>query len=59
MKQPVGVHIDGVIYSNNGANIGSNELFVAIIEFIEQRGWHFGGGIHQVDEEGNRIEDID
>lgn len=30
----------------------------AFIEFIESKGWSFGGGIYQIDEEGSKIEDI-
>lgn len=58
MKRPIGIEINGTIYSIEG-NIGENEFFESFIEFIESKGWFFGGGISQIDGEGNTIEVID
>jgi hypothetical protein len=51
MKKPIGIEINGTIYSNEG-NIEEEEFFEAFIEFIESKGWFFGGGISQIDGEG-------
>lgn len=59
MKLPVGVKIEGCIYANNGVGLGHNEFLDAFIEFIENKGWSFGGGSIQIDEEGKKINDID
>ncbi|GIN93268.1 hypothetical protein J22TS1_43190 [Siminovitchia terrae] len=56
MKQ-AGVKIEGVIYSLDG-NLGHDEFLDEFLQFIENKGWHFGGGSHQVDEEGQEIKDI-
>ena len=58
MKRPFGVQIEGIIYANEG-ELGHNEFLNAFIEFIESKGWFFGGGTYQVDEEGKLIDDID
>ena len=44
MKRPVGVQIEGCIYTNNGEDLGQNEFLDAFLEFIENKGWSFGGG---------------
>jgi hypothetical protein len=54
MKKPIGIEINGTIYSNEG-NIEEEEFFEAFIEFIESKGWFFGGGISQIDGEGKVI----
>jgi uncharacterized protein YggL (DUF469 family) len=54
MKQPIGIEINGTIYSNEG-NIEEEEFFEAFIEFVESKGWFFGGGISQIDGVGNVI----
>ncbi len=59
LKKPVGVQLEGTIYSNEGKDLGSNQFTDAFIEFIERKGWSFGGGIYQIDEEGSKIDDID
>lgn len=58
MKKSVGVSIEGFVFANEG-NLGHNEFWDAFIEFVESKGWHFGGGTRQIDEEGNQIEIID
>ncbi|ADP30987.1 MULTISPECIES: hypothetical protein [Bacillus] len=57
MKQS-GVKIEGVIYSLEG-DLGHNKFLDEFLEFIESKGWQFGGGSFQVDEEGKHIDDID
>ncbi|MGM0750258.1 MAG: hypothetical protein ACQEUS_21030 [Bacillota bacterium] len=57
MKQS-GVKIEGVIYSLEG-DLGHNNFMDEFLEFIESKGWHFGGGSSQIDEEGQQIDDID
>lgn len=59
MKRPVGVQIEGCIYTNKGDELGQNEFLDAFLEFIENNGWSFGGGSSQVDEEGKKIDNID
>jgi hypothetical protein len=58
MNQPIGIEINGTIYSIEG-NIGENVFFESFIEFIESKGWFFGGNISQIDGEGNAIVEID
>ncbi|WP_200984500.1 hypothetical protein [Paenibacillus sp. Soil787] len=58
MKSPFGVQIEGSIYANEG-DLRPNEFLNAFIEFVESKGWFFGGGTYQVDEEGEKIDDID
>jgi uncharacterized protein YggL (DUF469 family) len=58
MKRPFGVRIEGFVYSNEG-DLGHNEFLDAFIEFIESKGWNFGGGTYQIDEEGEKIDVID
>ncbi|MBU8685517.1 hypothetical protein MOD67_16125 [Bacillus licheniformis] len=57
MKQS-GVKIEGVVYSLEG-DLGHNKFLDEFLEFIESKGWQFGGGSFQVDEEGKHIDDID
>lgn len=57
MKKPIGIEINGTIYSNEG-NIEEGEFFEAFIGFIESKGWFFGGGISQIDGEGKVINEI-
>ncbi|MCP3764682.1 hypothetical protein NLX67_20295 [Domibacillus sp. A3M-37] len=59
MKKPVGVQIEGSIYASDGEDLGNNQFLDAFIEFIENKGWSFGGGSFQIDEEGKKINDID
>ncbi|WP_240417392.1 hypothetical protein [Paenibacillus periandrae] len=58
MKKPIGIHIEGTVYATEG-DLGHNEFLNAFIEFVESRGWQFGGGSVQIDECGERIQDID
>ncbi|MBU8732873.1 hypothetical protein KM915_22945 [Cytobacillus oceanisediminis] len=58
MKRPIGVQIEGCIYANNGDDLKHDEFLEAFIEFVESKGWSFGGGSSQIDEEGKRIADI-
>lgn len=58
MKEIVGgVKIEGVVYSNKG-DLCHDEFINAFVHFVREKGWFFGGGTNQVDEEGNVIEDI-
>ncbi|QOY34655.1 hypothetical protein AWH56_018270 [Anaerobacillus isosaccharinicus] len=59
MKKPVGVQLEGTIYSNDGKDLGSNQFMDEFIKFNESKGWSFGGGIYQINEEGSKIDDID
>ncbi|WP_424769363.1 hypothetical protein [Paenibacillus sp. sgz302251] len=58
MKRPFGVQIQGSVYAKEG-DLGHNEFVDAFIEFIESKGWQFGGGTVQIDESGERADDID
>ncbi|MGA8941910.1 MAG: hypothetical protein WB502_04230 [Thermoactinomyces sp.] len=55
-KKQLGIHIEGCIFSNDeNANIDPDEFWDAFIEFVESRGWHFGGGINQIDQHGETV----
>lgn len=54
MKRPFGVQIEGSIYANNGDDLKHDEFLEAFIDFVESKGWSFGGGSTQIDEEGKR-----
>lgn len=56
-KKQVGIEINGSIFSNNG-DINHDEFSEAFLQFIESKGWNFGGGTMQVDEDGEVIDDI-
>lgn len=58
MNKPFGVKLEGAIYANEG-DLGQNELLDAFIKFIESKGWFFGGGTYQIDEQGDKIDSID
>lgn len=59
MKRPLGIELDGCVYATNGEDLSEEDFFNAFIEFIEEKGWYFGGGLNQIDEEGNYIRDIE
>lgn len=59
MKRPIGVLVEGCIYTDNGTDLSHEEFLNAFIEFVESNGWHFGGGSCQIDEEGKKIDDIE
>ena len=59
MKKPVGIQLEGSIYTNNGKDLRNTQFIDAFIEFIESKGWSFGGGSYQIDQEGKKIDDID
>ena len=44
LKRPIGVQIEGSIYANNSDGLTQEEFLDAFIEFVENRGWSFGGG---------------
>lgn len=50
MKKSVGVEINGSVFGDDGKEVGHTEFWNAFIEFIEGKGWHFGGGTAQIDE---------
>jgi uncharacterized protein YggL (DUF469 family) len=55
-KKQLGVEINGCIFANDeNVDIDHDEFLDAFIEFVESKGWHFGGGSAQIDEEGNVI----
>lgn len=47
------IKIDGILEIQD--NINEDEFWEMFIDFIEERHWYFGGGIYEVDEEGNNI----
>ncbi|MEK5232774.1 hypothetical protein MHB42_13485 [Lysinibacillus sp. FSL K6-0232] len=53
-KKQVGIEINGCVFANNG-DIDLDDFLDKFIEFIEENGWHFGGGTNHVDEDGNYI----
>ena len=48
MKKPVGVQIEGSIYASDGKDLGNNQVLDAFIEFVESKGWSFGGVSFQI-----------
>ncbi|MEH7544889.1 MULTISPECIES: hypothetical protein [Bacillaceae] len=57
--KPVGVGIEGSIYTYDGKDLGNNQFLDAFIEFIESKGWSFGGDSCQIDQDGKETDDID
>lgn len=57
MKRPFGIRLDGCVYATHDEDLSEEEFSNAFIEFIEEKGWYFGGGLYQIDEEGNVIPD--
>ncbi|WP_246880351.1 hypothetical protein [Sporosarcina sp. 6E9] len=53
LKRPFGIRLDGCVYATSGEDLSEEEFSNAFIEFIEERGWYFGGALYQIDEEGN------
>jgi uncharacterized protein YggL (DUF469 family) len=58
MKRPVGVYFEGCVYANEG-DLTHNEFLDEFIEFIESKGWNFGGGSFQIDAESEKIDDVE
>jgi len=59
LKKPYGIKLDGCVYTNNEKDLSEEEFSNAFIEFIEEKGWNFGGGLYQIDEEGKFIPDFE
>lgn len=59
MKRPFGIKLDGCVYATSKEDLSEEEFSNDFIEFIEKRGWYFGGVLSQIDEEGNHIPDIE
>lgn len=59
MKNSKGIEINGCVFGNNEQDVGHKEFIEAFIEFVEAKGWYFGGGTVQIDEDGNKIADVD
>ena len=59
MKRPFGIRLDGCVYATSEEDLSEEEFSSAFIEFIEERGWNFGGGLYLIDEEGNHIPDTE
>ncbi|WP_090645310.1 hypothetical protein [Paenibacillus sp. UNC496MF] len=58
LKRPIGIHIEGTVFATEG-DLGHHEFTDAFIEFIQSKGWQFGGGSVQIDEDGEQVDDID
>ena len=50
-----GVKIEGYLYKDDNTELGVDEFLDAFIEFIESKGWQFGGSTGPVDDEGNDL----
>lgn len=46
-----GIEINGVVFSNDEKDINHDEFLDAFIQFIEAKGWNFGGGTKEVGSE--------
>lgn len=45
--------MDGCVFANDqNQNVDLDEFVDAFLEWVESNGWHFGGGVRQVDEDG-------
>ena len=56
-KKWLGIEINGSLFADDKEiDIDEAKFFKEFIEFIESRGWSFGGGISQVDEDGEYID---
>ncbi|BDH62493.1 hypothetical protein MTP04_26230 [Lysinibacillus sp. PLM2] len=53
-KKQLGIEIDGCVFADNG-DIDLDNFIEKFIEFIEDNGWHFGGGTNQIDSDGNMV----
>ncbi|WP_220215022.1 MULTISPECIES: hypothetical protein [Thermoactinomyces] len=52
-KKQIGVLVDGCVFANDqNQNVDLDEFVDAFLEWVESKGWHFGGGVRQVDEDG-------
>lgn len=58
MERPIGIYLEGTVYAKNG-DLGHNDFTNAFTEFVESKGWHFGGGSFQINYDGEKIDDID
>ncbi|TCP30210.1 hypothetical protein EV207_10633 [Scopulibacillus darangshiensis] len=56
-KKQLGVDIDGCVFAID-ADINNDEFMDKFIEFIESNGWHFGGGINQIDSNGKKVNTV-
>lgn len=59
MKRPCGIRLNGCVYATNGEDLSEEDFSNAFIEFIEEKGWNFGGALYQIDENGYFIPDIE
>ncbi|MGG3624560.1 hypothetical protein ABES25_13500 [Bacillus gobiensis] len=55
-RKQLGIEINSCIFSDDKSkDIDEAEFLREFIEFIETKGYNFGGGFPQVDEDGNYI----
>jgi hypothetical protein len=55
-KNQIGVLIDGCVFANDrNRNVDLDAFLDAFLEWVELNGWHFGGGVRQVDEDGEPV----
>ncbi|MFJ7510026.1 hypothetical protein ACIQW7_11260 [Peribacillus simplex] len=55
-KKQLIVEINGTVFSEHG-DVDEDEFLEAFIQMVESKGWAFGGGTKQLDEDGNYIKD--
>lgn len=49
-----GVSIEGVLFSNKG-DLDHNEFINSFVEFVNSKGWFFGGGTDEVYEDESEL----
>lgn len=50
------VQLEGCDFANDQeTNIAPDEFCEAFLEFVESKGWNFGGGMYQIDEDGEKV----
>jgi uncharacterized protein YggL (DUF469 family) len=53
-KKQIRVLVDGCVFANDqNQNVDLDEFVDAFLEWVESNGWHFGGGVRQVEEDGS------
>lgn len=58
-RKQLGVKIEGALFANDEhADIDLDQFLDKFIEFVESHHWHFGGGVQQIDDKGNKVADL-
>lgn len=55
-KKQLGIEINGCLFSKKDEDIDLDDFLDKFLKFVEDNGWHYGGGTNQIDTEGNKID---